>query len=54
MARLSSDRFPTDQKTRDDRELAEDEALARRMAHLPQDEMRSFKPDDEDPENEIV
>jgi hypothetical protein len=54
MARLSSDRFPADQKTREDRELAEDQALARRTAHLPEDEMRSFQPYEDDVEDDIV
>ena len=38
MARLQSDRHIPDQ-TREDREQSEDAAFARRMAHLPEDEM---------------
>ena len=52
MARMQSDRYTPDQ-TREDREQSEDQALARRMAHLPEEEMRSFK-DDEDLGDEIA
>ena len=53
MTRLQSDRHIPDQ-TREDREQSEDAAFARRMAHLPEDEMRSFSNDDEEIGDEIV
>ncbi len=52
MTRLQSDRHAPDQ-TREDREQTEDAAFARRMAHLPEQEMRSFK-EDEDLGGEIA